>query len=402
MPLDDSLLSQHARLITLETAQGSDLPDALVAESFSGREAVNELFCFDIDALSLSTQVDLKQFIGEEITLRLLQADGSQRAWHGYCTEATWLGADGGMARYRLRLEPFLSFLRLRRDAYIFQDKDTRQIITDLLNDYPQANFAWDISQTLAVRPICTQYRESDLDFFTRLLAREGLSFRFEHQQDGGQAPGDTGSAAHAKHKLIIFDAGAVAPQMPGDSMVRFHGVRATETSDSIQQFSAARQVQSNAVSLSSWDYAQLTAPAAETASALQQGDLPVLAVHDGSAERQFADNQAANRHSELRLKALELGNKTFNGAGAVRQLAAVHGFTLSQHEHYADGQNQFTVLSVDHSATNNLDGGMVRLMPASPLERGTYRNRFRCARNTVALVPPLTALRPSPTALGS
>ena len=39
-------LSQHARLITLSTAQESALPETLAAESFNGIEAVNELFRF--------------------------------------------------------------------------------------------------------------------------------------------------------------------------------------------------------------------------------------------------------------------------------------------------------------------------------------------------------------------
>jgi type VI secretion system secreted protein VgrG len=112
-----------------------------------------------------------------------LQADGSKRSWHGYFTEAQWLGADGGVARYRLRLEPFLASLRLRRDAFIFQDKDAQQIATDLIADYSQANFSWDVTQLLRKRAICTQYRESDLEFLTRLLAPEGLSYRFEHGQ---------------------------------------------------------------------------------------------------------------------------------------------------------------------------------------------------------------------------
>ncbi|BEV14574.1 hypothetical protein HBDW_13620 [Herbaspirillum sp. DW155] len=115
-------LSQHARLITLHSAQSGDLPESLVVERFHGQESINDNFHFDIDALSLSTDLDLKQFIGSEITLRLLQADGSTRAWHGYCTQACWLGADGGLARYRLRMESFLSLLDLRRDSYLFQD----------------------------------------------------------------------------------------------------------------------------------------------------------------------------------------------------------------------------------------------------------------------------------------
>jgi type VI secretion system secreted protein VgrG len=39
----------------------------------------------------------------------MMQPDGSRRAWHGICTESSWLGADGGVARYRLRLGPALA-----------------------------------------------------------------------------------------------------------------------------------------------------------------------------------------------------------------------------------------------------------------------------------------------------
>ncbi|MGC4241889.1 MAG: contractile injection system protein, VgrG/Pvc8 family, partial [Herbaspirillum sp.] len=113
-------MSQHARLIRLDSAQEAGLSESLVVECFHGQESVNDNFQFDIDALSVSTDLDLKQFIGTELTLRLLQADGSRRAWHGYCTQASWLGADGGLARYRLRLESFLAFLDRRRDSFLF------------------------------------------------------------------------------------------------------------------------------------------------------------------------------------------------------------------------------------------------------------------------------------------
>ncbi|MFZ6648929.1 type VI secretion system Vgr family protein [Undibacterium sp. TJN25] len=398
-----SLLSQNARLISMETAQGSELPDSLSVEAFTGREAVNELFSFDIDALSLSAGVDLKQFIGEEITLRLLQADGSRRAWHGYCTQASWLGADGGMARYRLRLEPFLSFLRLRRDSYIFQDKDARQIVTDLLADYPQANFQWDATQALAVRPVCTQYRESDLDFFTRLLASEGLSWRFEHAQDAVESDGASDNdAPHAKHKLVIFDAQSALPGMPGGDSLRFHGVRASDTGDAINRFSARRQVQSNAVSLSSWDHRQVSATAAEQSSSLDNGELPALSIYDGASEQQYLNGESAARQSELMLRAMELNNKLFAGGGAVRQLAAGYAFTLTQHDSYGPGEDEFTVLSVDHAATNNLDAGMASLLESNGLERGTYRNTFTCLRKAVPIVPALSAMRRTPTALGA
>ncbi|CAN5783395.1 type VI secretion system Vgr family protein [soil metagenome] len=400
-----SLLSQHARLISIETAQGSALPDSLVVESFTGHEAINDVFTFHIDTLSLSTTVDLKQFIGEEITLRLLQADGSQRAWHGYCTQAGWLGADGGVARYRLRLESFLSLLALRRNSFIFQDKDTHQIITDIMAGYPQANFSWNVTQALPVRAICTQYRETDLAFMTRLLASDGLSWRFEHEQDcTAGTPSDEGtkSTAHARHKLVVFDAQATSPAMPGDAVIRFHGIRATEASDSINQFTAMRQVQSNAVSLASWDFSQVSAPASELVSTIDNGTLPALAIYDGAAERRYADSNAALDQTQYHLQALESGNKRFHGTGSVRQLAAGYAFTLSQHTHYGMGDDAFTVLAVEHTATNNFDAGMARLLNISAQERGTYRNHFSCVRQTVAIVPALAAVRRNASAFGT
>jgi type VI secretion system secreted protein VgrG len=387
-------LSQHARLITLASAQQTNLPESLMVEQFNGREAVNELFCFDVDALSVSTDLQLASFIGEEISLMLLQADGSRRAWHGLCTDCAWLGADGGVARYRLRLEPALALLRLRRDNFIFQDLDARAIVTELLADYPQVRFEFDVTQTLSPRPVCTQYRESDLDFLTRLLADEGLSFRFEHDQlDTDTAA--TPSTSESKHRLVIFDAHATAPPMPGDVSLRFHGVRATDTMDAIDQFGALRQVRANAVAVSSWDPAQLVAVSAEQATSLAIGELPTMARYRGDGERRFIDAAAASLRGNRMLQALELDNKGFTGGGAVRQLAAGHAFQLTQHGQHAEGSNHFTVLSVDHAARNNLEVA-IKSRASGGLERGTYRNSFTCVRNTVAIVPHARTTRAS------
>jgi type VI secretion system secreted protein VgrG len=283
------------------------------------------------------------------------------------------------VARYRLRLEPALHLLRPRRDSYIFQDKNVQEIATELLADYPQVRFEFDLVQPLAPRPVCAQYRESDFDFLRRLLASEGLNWRFEHEQS------DTSSTSQAKHKLVIFDSKAVPPDMPGDADLRFHGVRATDTHDAIDRFGALRGVQPNAVTSSSWHPEQLFAPAAERTSSRDAGELPSLAVHNGSGERRHTDGAAAQMHSELVLQAFELDNKQFEGGGAVRQMAPGHAFELTQHERYGD--ERYTVLWVNHEARNNFDPAL-----ASPgrqkLENGTYRNSFGCVREAVAVVP--------------
>ncbi len=374
------LLGQQNRLIEIATA----LPEAAVlVERFYGREAVCENFVFEIDCVSTSANLELKALIGEEVTLSLLQADDSKRAWHGYVTEAMQLGADGGLARYRLRIEPWLRFLSYRHNSLVFQDIDIRGICERVFADYPQADWQWDVSQQLRMRSLCVQYRETDLDFVRRLLAEEGLSFRFEHDQLA-QA-GD--EITHARHKLIVFDRETELPDNAQPN-IRFHRADAPEVSDSIQQFGETRRVLPNTATQSSWNYKELIATDAEAGSALENGELPVLEVYDGSGAYRFESADAAQLRTDLLLAAHEAGYRRFKGGGSVRQLNEGTAFTLSQHEDYSGDDARFAVLAVEHEGANNLGTQAAKLVEAASIEPGTYRNRFHAQSAGVPIVP--------------
>ena len=183
---------------------------ALLPERMVMREAVSQPFELVLDCVSTSAAFELKLLIGEQVSLSLLQPDGIHKPWHGYVFEAAQLGSDGGLARYRLVMRPWLSFLAYRRDAYVFQDKTALQIIEDVFADYPQAKYRVDVTDELRVRSLCSQFRESDLEFVARLLAEEGLSYHFEHDADG-----DVASASGALHTLVITDRHAQRPHQP-------------------------------------------------------------------------------------------------------------------------------------------------------------------------------------------
>ncbi|PKO85847.1 MAG: type VI secretion system tip protein VgrG [Betaproteobacteria bacterium HGW-Betaproteobacteria-12] len=365
--LFDAFLSQHARLLEIKTA----LPDAaLTVERFSGREAVSETFRFAIDCLSSHAYFDLKALIGEEITLRLLQADGSKRSWHGYVTEALQLGADGGLARYRLVMEPWLAFLGQRRDNYLFQNKTVIDILGQIFADYPQAHWCSQVTQQLRHYSIAIQYRESDLAFVRRLLAEEGLSFRFAHDQNA--TAGD--DATHARHQLVVFDSTTELPET-AQPVIRFHRRHATEASDTLQTWQEQRSVQPNAVALSGWDYKTLIATGAVADSIEDNGELPRLEIHDASRPYRFEDNAAAQLRTDLRLAAHEAHYRRFTGEGSVRQLAEGGVFTLSQHEDYVGDDARFTLLAIDHHGANNLGAQAAELLGRSDVEAGSYRN---------------------------
>ncbi|WP_347328691.1 type VI secretion system Vgr family protein, partial [Ralstonia pseudosolanacearum] len=277
-----ALLGQQTRQITLETALTSD---NLVVERFTAREAVSASCVLQVDCLSPLANLDTAQLASQEATLRLMLADGSRRAWHGYVTDCAALGGNGGLARYRLRIGPWLDRLHTRRDCFVYQDKTALEIIEDLFADYPVAHYKLAVSQPCAKRSICCQYRETDYDFVMRLLAEEGLSLRIEHEQGDARRDG----SAQSRHCVVIFDNDAERPACAQPD-IRFHRVDATEREDAIERFSQMRTVGTNAVTVSSWNYKALAATAAQASASDPGGELPALEAFEAAGPYRFAD----------------------------------------------------------------------------------------------------------------
>ncbi|MGJ7530015.1 type VI secretion system Vgr family protein [Variovorax sp. GB1P17] len=396
--LNVARLSEQARLIKLQLPASAP-QNAVVVERFTGIEAINELFDFTIDTLATSSEFDPFALIGEELSLRLLLVNGNFRTWHGCLTAVDALGGDGGLARYRLHLQPWLATLGLRRDSFVYAAKNVQDIVSEVFADHTAASFGFEVTQELPVRSTCVQYRESDLAFVLRLLAQEGLSFRFEHEQskggEGGISSGGSANnnAAPSHHRLVIFDREAKAPDCALPE-IRFHRVDATEQQDAITTWSSRRQVATNSVTLNAWDASVLQAPTGSVQSALEMGDVPVLEHYDGAGAQRYADSAAAGRRAEQQLVAFESRIKRYGAAGSVRQLGAGERFTLTQHDRF-EGQ-KFLVLRVRHEAANNLGAQAAQVLEAGELEKGSYRNSFEAQPAEAQVVP---HWRPKPTA---
>ena len=347
-------LSHHHRLIQLQGPH-----DGLVVERFEGEESVCGELRLQIDCLSTDAFLDIDPWLEQPLTLKLRLADGSMRQWHGLCAEVAQLGSDGGLARYRLVLEPWTALLRLRRNALIFQDKDILAICAQVFADYPQAMFRFDVQSALPVRAITTQFRETDWAFAARLLADAGLAWRIEQTQNGDAA-----------HTLVVFEPEAAMPEL---GTLRFHRADAAEASDGITAFSERQQRVPNASTVGSWHGEQVRAVVAQRSA--DAGGLPALEVYVQPRAGHFAESCWAQQAAQARLDALRVSQEVFSGAGSERSLAAGACFRLSQHPQYAE--RNFRLLVVSLVAVNNLDHGIAELLGHTELERGSYRNRF-------------------------
>ncbi|MDO9352823.1 MAG: type VI secretion system tip protein TssI/VgrG, partial [Solirubrobacteraceae bacterium] len=316
------------------------------------------------------------------------------------------LGTDGGIARYRLTMRPWLSFLAHRTDSFVYQDKTAAHIIEEVFKDHPSANFTLQISQPLRMRSLCTQYRETDLAFVQRLLAEEGLTYHFEHLD--AEAAKGADNMGHARHLLVVTDSAAERPTL-GD--VRFARQHVTANmagqKDAITAFSVARQIAANSVALGAWDYERIAGIAATDRSALDLGKLPALEVYDGAGAYRYENPAHAERAARLALAALELGYKRLEGQGSARHFAVGRRFRLIDHPlfganttsnsyagaasaSHARPDNEFTLVEIEHRAANNLGAQAAELLKSSELEQGTYLNHFHCVPAVAPLVPPL------------
>ncbi|CAJ0820880.1 type VI secretion system Vgr family protein [Ralstonia flaminis] len=381
-----ALLGQQTRQITIETALASD---NLVVERFTATEAVSASFVLQVDCLSPSAHLDTVKLASQEATLRLMQADGRWRAWHGYVADCASLGGDGGLARYRLRIVPWLDRLRTRSDCFVYQNKTALEIIEEVFAEYPVAHYKIAASQPCAKRSICCQYRETDYAFVMRLLAEEGLSFRIEHQQSDDKQQDN----AQSRHTVVIFDNDAERPAC-AQSDIRFHRVDATESEDAIERFSQTHSVGTNAVTLASWDYKALAATSGQATANDTGGELPTLESFEASGPYQFTDAQGAGLAAKLRMQAHEGAFLRYQGQGSVRQLGAGQRFKLTQH--FDSKHSEFVTLQVEHEAANNLGTDIARLLGTTAIESGSYRNRFVAVPAEAPIVP---AYRRRPTA---
>jgi type VI secretion system secreted protein VgrG len=156
-----TLLDQRGRLLQVHTA----LPTlALIPERMVMREAVSQPFELVIDCLSTSAHFELKQLVGEQVSVGLLQPSGQYKPWHGYVFEAAQLGSDGALARYRLVLKPWICCLEQSLNSRVFESKTARDIIEEVFSAYPEAQFRFEVTDTLRLKLEQDQGRDHPAD----------------------------------------------------------------------------------------------------------------------------------------------------------------------------------------------------------------------------------------------
>lgn len=431
------LFGQGSRLLKLRFSKCSRLrPEALLPHRVHGEEGLSQNYVFTLECLSADTFLELKSLLGQAVEISLLLPDGGCRLLTGLVTAARHAGADGGFAKYALTIEPALATLAHRRNSRTFQDKTVPEIVAAILDEHIAGNSTFTgsfqyreaLTKTYPVRSYCLQYRESDLAFIQRLLAEEGISYRYTHGADPdtslrpregeGRRPSATdGSGADVSdipvHTLILFDSNPpVSAGNNGLRQVLFHRTSGVESDDAIDDWTATRAIQAGTTTLASYDYQAVTTHGGEDITRNQYGktgDRLSAGLEDYDPQGAYYGNSPEEmaRYSALRQQARDLATKTFTGQGTVRALYPGSCFELLEHPvHDQDNREdrQFLVTALTFDAVNNLTpnagqslgrllntvagAGTTGAAQTSTQNTPPYRNTITAVRRHVPIVP--------------
>ncbi|WGK88756.1 type VI secretion system Vgr family protein [Pseudomonas migulae] len=174
---------------------------------FSGHEALNQPYRFDIEVIGLSPAMSPDRLLQQPVFLSLTQGLGIHGVVHSASHEHRgphWIG-------YRLVVVPWLQNLDRQRCRRVFHQLNVPAILRQLLeeNSVPEDSYRFELPNgRYPARPFCIQFDESDLTFLQRLCEEEGIHYHFEHQCDG--------------HVLVLADDCLSFPQEP--LLTPFHG----------------------------------------------------------------------------------------------------------------------------------------------------------------------------------
>ncbi|MGZ5198874.1 MAG: type VI secretion system Vgr family protein [Telluria sp.] len=361
---------QNNRILRL-SFPNKDAPSAqFLVNRIDATESVSSDFDYTVELLSDDANIALKEMQGRLLSVELVRGDGSLRYFSGYVFSFRRCHSDGSITFYEAHLGPWLKFLSLRKDNYLFHGKNLREQTETILRDYSTLpRWEWRVTSDDPVMADACQFDESDFNYLSRRWEAAGWYYWYEHDAEG--------------HTLIVSSDSTAAPAIDGDVEVRFQSEGGAGEEDAIDRWAPVRQVMASSVALSSFDFKDPTPNSIEIPTLNVQGDVPVIESYEYAGAYGFKNARGGDAQGRTRMEEIETLAKRIEAEGNSRFLMPGRCFKLVDHfNHLGDrsGKDEFLVLSVHHQATNN------HLQEKSEAPR--YRNWSTCTRKNVPWRP--------------
>lgn len=353
-------LKQALRELGIQTPLGED---ALLLRSFRGEESLSRLFEFDLHLASENPSISYDDVVGQNVTISVTLADGSERYWNGWISRFVQMQRDSVAAAYRATMVPWLWFLGQTTDCRIFQNKSVPDLLKQIFKENGYSGFSLRLHGSFAPRDYCVQYRESDLNFVSRLMEEEGIFYFFEHEK--------------GKHTLVLGDDPAAFNPCPSQSEVRYQGTAGGwKDDDVILEWLQQREIRPGIYSATDYNFETPSTSLLSSAKGKTKWEL-----YDFPGE--FSKRADGDKLVRTRLEEQQMAQLTARGRSDCRSFGVGFKFTLSEH-YRADVNQEYVLTALCHAASHDVgftSGSDLSGQPA-------YENSFEC-------IPASTPIRP-------
>jgi type VI secretion system secreted protein VgrG len=325
---------------------------------FSGEEALNQPFRFDVEVIGLAPAIPPGALLHQPAFLRM----GEQQGVHGviHCVTCDHRGSH--RVGYRLVLVPHLQRLAQSPVRRVFVQSSVPAILAQLLAEHDLPADSFRIELTVGHYPprdFCIQYEESDLALLQRLCEEEGIHYHFEHGPEG--------------HVVVFADDSLSLPQTPVLIPFNTDDGETPRVNSLFQRHDAAPSVPQH-------DVRNRGQQAGGEDAANQTVAAP--SVSTMSAQQRHAE-QRSRRHLERQ----RCQYRSVHGRSDSRQLRSGHLLQVTRHP--VSGFNeQWLITELRHH------GQQPSILDPAPVEY-RYHNDFSALPWSTDFRPPLKQARP-------
>jgi len=324
-------IDQSSRPLAIQTPLGDNI---VGLRSFRVQERLGQPFVIDAELSSNDPDIKFDDIVGHSVLIRLDVGRAEPRFWHALVSRFTYVAHQGGFFHYRATLVPWVWGLTRSTDCRIFQELSPTDIVQNVFREFGSKDFELRLSGDYPVYPFCVQYRETDLNFVSRVLETEGIAYYFKHTEDKGQ--------------LVLADAKAAYELAADHENLRFYEGESFESRNEqdIVSWHIEHEVQPTQYALADYNYLK--------PKLLSGGALSEIAKSYGLNGRQRYDFPGGydvpaegTRLSRIRLEELHVNCEVVQARSLRLSLGAGDLFSLTQHPR-EDQNREYLVTAID------------------------------------------------------
>lgn len=359
--------TQEQRRLQIETPLESDV---LRLVRFEGSEEISSLFKFDLELVSADGSIDPRMLVGKRVSFAVeMPNEGVMRWFDGYVSQFSYRGKDDRQHHYYAEVVPWLWFCTQTTDCRIFQDMSIPEIVRTVLGDCSAAKF--EFLSIVGKHPKwenCTQYRETDYQFITRLLEQEGFYFYFRHEQ--------------GQHTLVISDSVRGYHDCIENSVAFTSTLAAPDPYDQITAWEHRYSFRTGKIAVADYNFKTPTKRvASHTTSIVKFAGNAACERYDFPGEVESVDE--AHSDVKLRMEEQELSADIVIGKSKCRSFGPGGLFKLNEHHNPQESGKGYVITGIRHFA--NMGGDYVS---GTASDEVMYENHFTAIPEHLAYRP--------------